>query len=124
MLPQQITVNLRRQELFSSGQHVSELRRGNLHQIRQYHRRDARIVKTLRKIFPLHGKEFFRVLFTASKSTDAGMGNDFLRFVPILKREEHIRPHQKPQFILRTLFTQFTHRIGGIALSAPLDLHH
>ena len=58
------------------------------------------------------------------KGPDVGQGQNVRRMIPALQRQKHIRPHKKPQLILRIHLPQLPqgiHRIAG-ASAVQLDV--
>ena len=69
---------------------------------------------------PLHRKQRLHIFLRPSESGNARQGRDLFRLMPGLEAQEHIRPHQKPELIVRIQCLQLHQCIGGIAFpSAP-----
>ena len=79
--------------------------------------------KALAEVLALRGEKLLAVLFRAAKGAQARIPHDLVRLVPVLERQEHVRPHQKPQLIVGMLLMQNAQRVRGVALAAARDLH-
>ena len=73
----------------------AQLRRGYLHDVWIFQQRDARAVDLL-KIRLLLREALRLVAARAVKGRDARKAQNSLRLVPLLQRQEHIRPHEQP----------------------------
>ena len=101
----------------------AQLRRRDVDKVRQRHRHDAAARKALAEVLALRGEKLLAILFRAAKGAQARIPHDLVRLVPVLERQEHVRPHQKPQLIVWMLLMQNAQRVRGVALAAARDLH-
>ena len=95
----------------------AQLRRRDVDKVRQRHRHDAAARKALAEVLALRGEKLL------AKGAQARILHDLVRLVPVLERQEHVRPHQKPQLIVGALLMQDAQRVRGVALAAARDLH-
>ena len=125
MVSQDIAVHRRRQQVLPvpDASCSPQLRGGNVDDARDRQGKDPGVRVETVQLVPLGGKLRFHVRLCPAESGDPRKGRDLLRLMPRFKAEEHIRPHQQPQFILRELRFQLRQRVGGKALSRPAHLH-
>ena len=123
-LPQHIAVYGGGQQVRAAAlsQRLTHLRGGQLHSLRIGDDGHIRAEFPLQKCL-LSGKNRLLTIFSATECADVGHGHHPLRFPPILQGQEHIRPHQEPQFVLRKLLLHHAQCFPRIAGSSAPQLH-
>ena len=124
LFPQHIAVYGGGQQRFAAAlrQRLPHLRGGQLHRLRVGDEGDIRAVFPLQKRL-LPGKGVRLAAFHAAERADAGQRHHLPRLPPILQGQEHIRPHQQPQLVLRIPAPQQAQRLPCIAGAAAFQLH-
>ena len=72
---------------------------------------------------PLLGRQILPRLGVGSvKGPDVGQRQNVRRMIPALQGQKHIRPHEKPQLILRMLHAQLAQGVHGVAGAGAVQL--
>ena len=68
------------------------------------------------------GQRSRAVVLTPREGGNPRQGHDFLRLVPVLEGEKHIRSHQEPELIPGVLVMEFRQSVAGVAPTRPAQL--
>ena len=121
-LAQDVAVHRLRQVLPALRQQLPQTGGGDIHHMGVLHHRHLR-PEGLLQICPLPGKALLLRVPGTAEGRYTDKAQDLLRLMPVLQRQEHIRPHQQPQLILRVLLAQSAEGICRVALPLPPHLH-
>ena len=81
----------------SLGQQLPQTGGGDIHQAGQGDGGDPRLGEGLLQVLPLGGEDLLPVLFGTPEGAHTRQLQNFLRLVPPVEGEEHVRPHEQPQ---------------------------
>ena len=104
------------------GQHRPQPGGGDVHQAGEGEGGKPRPGEAFGQKLPLGGKDLLSVLSAPAKGAHPGQLQNFLRVVPQVEGEEHIRPHKQPQLRPGVLRLERGQGVGGVAAPSAVQL--